>query len=543
MIKLKTLFILGASFLLMASCSDDDDNNGNGDGNGNGNPPVEEGYVAPTYADDYSAMSAWIDRASWNLANVHDPTVEKCGDYYYMYGTDASYGNSHDGHGHFPARRSKDLVNWEFRGMAMAKIPDWVKDTLNNIRGRYGLEPIENPNYGCWAPVVRKVGNKYRMYYSIIIDNFITTGLPNTEKNFEESHSWTERAFIGLMETDDLTNNLWVDKGMVIQSVSDKGTDWSRASLTNWQAYFKYNAIDPTFIIAPDNKQWLIYGSWHSGIVAVEVDPATGKPYQLNEIGDYGTPVARRIADTGNYWYRWQGQEAPEIIYNEETGYYYLFLAYDELAVAYNTRVCRSTNIEGPYYGIDGADISTGANCFPVLTHPYKFNNHSGWVGISHCCVFQDPDTKEWFYSSQGRLPAGTSGNDHSNAIMMGHVRKIKWTSTGWPVVMPERYTNMPQDEITENDLIGTWEHINLVYQAGVQQVATSVTLNADKSASGTISGTWSYDAVKKILKVGSLELHVERELDWEADPRVPTITYAGLSGDGKSSLWGKKVN
>jgi arabinan endo-1,5-alpha-L-arabinosidase len=73
------------------------------------------------------------------------------------------------GHGHFPYRRSKDLINWEFMGMAFKEVPGWVKDSLNNKRGR--MEPplpaIENPSYGPWAPCIRKVDNKYRLYYSI----------------------------------------------------------------------------------------------------------------------------------------------------------------------------------------------------------------------------------------------------------------------------------------------------------------------------------------------------------------------------------------
>src|SRR5665647_3305011 len=77
-------------------------------------------YTAPAYSDDYAALSSWNYNTSWNLANVHDPSVAKCGDYYYMYGTDASYGNALDGHGHFPYRRSKDLVTWDFLGTAMA---------------------------------------------------------------------------------------------------------------------------------------------------------------------------------------------------------------------------------------------------------------------------------------------------------------------------------------------------------------------------------------------------------------------------------------
>src|SRR5699024_7448428 len=78
--------------------------------------PVEPVFPGPTYSDNYTPLSAWASRSQWNLANVHDPTVEKSGEYYYMYGTDASYGNAHEGKGHFPYRRSKDLVNWEFMG-------------------------------------------------------------------------------------------------------------------------------------------------------------------------------------------------------------------------------------------------------------------------------------------------------------------------------------------------------------------------------------------------------------------------------------------
>ncbi|MDR0765696.1 MAG: arabinan endo-1,5-alpha-L-arabinosidase [Odoribacteraceae bacterium] len=498
-------------------------------------------YVPPTYSDDYSrdGITSWNNRSRWNLANVHDPTVEKCGEYYYMYTTDASYGNVHEGRGHFPYRRSRDLVNWEFLGMAMDGAPAWVKDSLNNIRQRLGLAAINNPVLLYWAPVVRRVGDKYRMYYSIPVDNYIGNGLPNTTANFD--NTWTERAFIGLMETDDLATNAWVDKGMVVYSATDRGRDWSRSSLSNWSAYFKWNAIDPSFIIDREGKHWLVYGSWHSGIVALELDPATGLPARplVNDPADFGTRVARRTNSDSN---RWQAQEAPEIVYNPETGYYYLFLAYDELSVAYNTRVCRATSVEGPYYGYNGADVTAGATCLPILTHPYRFNDHSGWVGISHCCVFRDPDDGRWYYASQGRLPENTGGNAYSNAIMMGHVREILWTEDGWPVVMPERYAGVPRESITEGELVGTWENIILSYSAGQQRTASTVVLAADKSASGAITGTWAYDPVTGILSLGTYRLHLRRGLDWEADPRVPTLVYAGIDSRGYS-VWGKKRN
>ena len=125
-----------------------------------------DSWKAPTYPDDYRNIADWSKRSQWNLANVHDPTVVKAEDgYYYMYQTDASYGNAHTQGGHFHCRRSADLVNWEYLGGTMAVAPEWVKTKLNEIRAKQGLDPIANPSYGYWAPCVRKVRNGlYRMY-------------------------------------------------------------------------------------------------------------------------------------------------------------------------------------------------------------------------------------------------------------------------------------------------------------------------------------------------------------------------------------------
>lgn len=494
-------------------------------------------YTAPNYADDYSAIASWDNRAEWNLANVHDPSIVKATDgYYYMYSTDASYGNAHEGHGHFLYRRSKDLVQWEFRGMAMTASPGWIKDSLNSIRASYGLAPINDPSLAFWAPSIKRIGSKYRMYYSVVVDNYIASGKTNTTENFD--NSWTERAFIGLRETDYPANNLWTDKGMVVCSASDKGLDWYRPSLSNWNGYFKYNAIDPSYIITPENEHWLIYGSWHSGIVALQLHPDTGLPidrFDRDDESTWGTPIYTRTRNS-----RWQGSEAPEIVYNEKTGYYYLFLAYDELSVAYNTRVARSKNITGPYVGFDGKEISNGGELYPILTHPYRFSDHSGWVGISHIAVFKDEVTDKWYYASQGRLPENTNGNAYSNAIMMGQIRSLKFTDDGWPVVMPERYAAVPQDAISETDLIGSWEYISLNYQYGVQQSSTTLLLQSDKTTTGALSGNWSYNASDQTLTIGTQKVLVQRELDWEANPRTPTLVFAGLSDTG-ISVWGKK--
>ncbi len=79
-----------------------------------------------------------------------------------------------------------------------------------------------------------------------------------------------------------------------------------------------------------------------------------------------------------------------------------------------------SKNIYGPYLGIDGTDLThTGGDMLPVVTHPYKFNGSYGWVGISHCAVFDDGNGN-WYYASQGRYPENVAGDPYGNALHDG---------------------------------------------------------------------------------------------------------------------------
>ncbi|MFO7370933.1 MAG: arabinan endo-1,5-alpha-L-arabinosidase [Bacteroidales bacterium] len=542
------ILCIGIIALSFESCKDDDEDDPD--------PKPVTSFTIPTYADDYSPIASWVNRSEWNLANVHDPSVAFYNGYYYMYGTDASYGNEALGHGHFQGKRSTDLVNWQWVGGPFYEAPSWVADSLNAIRSRMGLDAIaeDNIQYGYWAPVVRRVivegQDVLRMYYCIVIENYIKTGNP-ISASFDGS--WTERAFIGMCESTDPAGAVWTDKGFVTSSSSDRGLDYYRSSTNDWSGYFYYNAIDPTYIVTPEGKHYLIHGSWHSGFALLQVDATTGKP--LNKLGEpyansaseltarYGVRIGTRTASS-----RWQASEAPEVIYKD--GYYYLFMAYDPLDIPYNTRVVRSANIEGPYLDINGRNFTDGSgDCYPIVTHPYKFNLSYGWVGISHCCIFQKENTGEWYYMSQGRLPENVGGNAYSNAIMMGHVRRIVWcpASPGepdnlWPIALPERYAAVPDfGTITKDSLTGTWEHINLKYTYGIQNSASALNLNADGTMSGALTGNWSYDATKKQLILGDVVVCVEREVDWEATPRRVTFVYAGIAKNQNTTYWGKK--
>ena len=521
-------------------------------------PAVTDGKTIPTFRDDYRSMAGWSSKDQWNLANVHDPSIAYFDGYYYMFNTDASYGNEHlkgPDHVHFPGKRSKDLVNWTYVPGPFSNAPTWVASKLNGIRKSMGLDEIASSNisYGFWAPVIRTVNGKLRMYYCIVVDNYIKSG-KKTSEPFDGS--WTERAFIGMCETTHPETGNWTDYGFVTCSSSDRGKDgWGRSDANNWDAYFAYNAIDPTYIVA-DGKHYLIHGSWHSGFTLLEISPDTGMP--VKSLGDpwadnrdglaskgYGVRIGARNDS------RWQGSEAPEIVYKD--GYFYLFMAYDGLDVPYNTRVVRAQAITGPYYDITGRNFTNArGDCYPIVTHPYKFSQGPGWVGISHCAVFQQEKEGDWFYASQGRFPASAGGNA-PNAVMLGHIRRIVWCPSSaadlddlWPISLPERYAGLTKTPVKADELAGTWEHINLKYDYGKQDASAELTLNADGTLSGALTGSWSFDETRQFLTLTaggkSVVVVVAHEVDWEASPRRETVVYAGTEKSLNSTWWGKKV-
>ncbi len=569
---------------------------------------VASTYYGPSYIDNYVSIASFSSRSKWNLANTHDPTVFKWTDgYYYMFGTDASYGNAHEdytsGGAHFQGKRSKNLIDWEWVPGIMDEAPDWILTKVNAYRSEMGLTEFSSKDdisWGFWAPTARVVTvdgvTKVRMYYSIVLDNYIKTGAANTTANFDGS--WTERAFIGVAESTNPNGgaSAWEDKGFVVCSSSDRGTEYTRSSTSDWNGYFYFNAIDPSYFIDDDDTHWLVYGSWHSGFALVRINPETGKVAAVTG-SDYLTGTVTGDFEMGYPWApngsianpkpeelitqgygtrifsrgttRWQPSEGPELI--KANGYYWLFFANDGLEFPYQTRVVRATSIQGPYYDITGDETTndvtpktnSSTNIYPIVTHPYKFVDADnglgscyGWVGISHCALFQDDDG-DWYYMSQQRLPSDAGGNEYSNAIMMGGIRKIVWAPSGdgsdtWPLALPERYGGIPSSygAVSKAEIIGTWQHINLKYNYATtnstMDVASTLTLNLDGSMTGALSGTWSFSKSAQQLTLTpsngtEVTVVVAREIDWEKNPRVSTIVYAGTQKSLNATYWGKK--
>jgi arabinan endo-1,5-alpha-L-arabinosidase len=243
-------------------------------------------------------QSVSVSDLQGDIRQVHDPTIIKDGDTFYLFSTRAG----------IAVRCSKDLVAWRLCGDVFAHLPGWAVTDVPGLRG-------------IWAPDVSYFNGKYHLYYSA-------------------STFGSNRSSIGLATNQTLDpasdKFKWEDQGKIISSVQTD--DW--------------NAIDPNIVIDEKGEPWLSFGSFWSGIKMRKIDRATGK-LSSNDTRLYPLASRRRSAELPG------AIEAPAIV--RSRGYYYLFVSFDfccrGINSTYNIRVGRSKRVTGPYVDRDGRDM------------------------------------------------------------------------------------------------------------------------------------------------------------------------------------------
>lgn len=225
-----------------------------------------------------------------DIRQVHDPTIIKDADTYYLFSTRAG----------IAIRCSKDLISWRLCGDVFAHLPRWAVQDVPGVRG-------------LWAPDVSYFNGKYHLYYSA-------------------STFGSNRSSIGLVTNQTLDpasdRYRWQDQGKIISSYPSD--DW--------------NAIDPNIVLDEEGQPWLSFGSFWGGIKLRKIDPETGK-LSTRDTTLYSLASRPRTPELPG------AIEAPAII--RKNGYYYLFVSFDfccrGLNSTYNVRVGRSRRVTGPY--------------------------------------------------------------------------------------------------------------------------------------------------------------------------------------------------
>ncbi|MHB8636600.1 MAG: arabinan endo-1,5-alpha-L-arabinosidase [Fimbriimonadaceae bacterium] len=298
---------------------------------------------------------------------IHDPAVIEVGGRYFCFNT---------GPGFCTVRSSPDLMHWKIEGPILPETPAWLRSTSPGHRS-------------IWAPEAVRIGTELRVYYC-------------ASARFGHNESW-----IGVAECRNFDalhpTKGWHDLGLIIGSRD--GQD-------------NFNAIDPSVLIDPNARQWLVFGSYWSGIYSAELDPATGKLKDPSPAGR--TLVATNPADRAN------GIEAPCRIFRD--GYYYLFVNYGLAAQGvkstYRIVVGRSKNPEGPFVDSTGKPMTEGG-------HEDVLSASSPMFGPGGGVEFQD-STGRWlmsFHYYDGRK----FWHGHVWGVPTLQVRELLWTADGWP--------------------------------------------------------------------------------------------------------------
>jgi len=308
-----------------------------------------------------SLIAAWVAASCLVWApgiraqgpRVHDPsTIVRYKGEYWIFNT----GNG------IPSWHSRDLVTWEEGPHVFSAPPDWVRTAVPGQRGAF------------WAPEITRVNGQYYLYYAV--------------SRFGARTSAIGLATNPTLDPSDPDYN-WSDKGIVVQSTEADN----------------YNAIDPSIWVDADDRMWMAFGSFWSGIKLVELDPATG-------LRKGGAPL-HALAHAGQI-------EASYLF--SHGGSYFLFVNWGfccrGVRSTYNIRVGRSDQITGPYLDKNGVDMLAGGGTLFLGTE-------GRYIGPGQTGILQD-ESNEWvsyhFYD----------GNN--NGLPSLGLRKLEWDKDGWPV-------------------------------------------------------------------------------------------------------------
>ncbi|CAM4401685.1 glycoside hydrolase family 43 protein [Paenibacillus tarimensis] len=442
---------------------------------------------------------------SYTNVSVHDPSVIKVDDTFYVFGS------------HLASAKSEDLIEW-------TQVSDIVRTgnpLIPNVHDELSEALSWAETQTLWAAdVIQLADGRYYMYYNACRGDAPLSAMgvaiaDNIEGPYKDA-------------------GIFLKSGMT-EEMSHDGTPYDATKHPN--------AVDPDTFFDKDGKLWMVYGSYSGGIFILEMDPETGFP--LPDQG-YGKKLVG-----GNH----SRIEAPYMQYSPETGYYYLFLSYGGLDSfgGYNIRVARSKTPDGPFLDPQGQDMldSKGAegSVFDDLSiEPYgaklmggyqfeaSDGTTAGYVAPGHNSTYYDEEDGEYFIFFHTRFPDG--GEFHEV-----RVHQFFMNADGWPVVAPYRYSGEKLGSYKENQVRGEYQLINhgKDITADVKEPDT-ITLAKNGKITGDVEGTWKLDGENNAeLTIDGVTYKGKFVQGWSEAEEKELTTFTALSDEGVS-IWGSRI-
>lgn len=463
--------------------------------------------------------------------SVHDPSVLKVGDTYYIYGS------------HMAAAKSDDLLKWKKvadgyspNNPIYGQIYSVADEAFAYAGNRTSAIPTDDGGTHVWAPdvIYNKTTGLYYMYYC-------TTSTWNASNLCYGVSGSPEGPFE------------W--KGALIYSGFDKQTihetnvldvvseDYAVENYINGSKGYNYsdcpNAIDPSVFYDEDGRMWMVYGSWSGGIFLIELDPTTGECIYPeadpeNNVDPY---FGKRLLGGGH-----KSIEGPYILYDAASSYYYLFVSYGTLTAqgGYQIRVFRSETVNGDYVDMNGQTPYEGYNhAYYGLKLSGNYNLPSlplAYMATGHNSALADDDGKLYVvYHTRFN-----SGSEYHSP----RAHQFLVNAEGWPCMLPYQTQGETVSDTgySKEEVLGRYYMINqgTEINAEVAEPVIIYLLKNGKVVGQDVSGTWEMtkDSYYMTLTLGEKVYSGVfcRMLD-EADTEVMTFSAVGYN----ESIWGVK--
>lgn len=442
--------------------------------------------------------------------SVHDPSIIKDGDMYYVFGT------------HGGAAKSSDLMDWEYfvndqigNHTLLGNIPDNLKEVFD-WSGNPKAKDVGG--MGIWAPdvyynedYINPDGSMgaYLMYFSIstgqddgVNEHYRSLIGIAASQNIEGPYDYVDTViYTGFKNEDGLSSYKNTDFNEVFPGATPRNQYFKEKGSYDFDRY--PNAIDPTIVKSHDGKLYMVYGSWNAGAWIIELDPGTGMPLRPDNY-DFDS----KISNVDPYFGKqvsggfWTSGEGPYIRYHEDSGYYHLYITYGGLLQndTYNVRFYRSKNIDGPYEDINGKSAI-------FTSHRDNAKTGNRLLGSFEFLAEQSVNPNASFYGY--RVPGHNSVlyDDNGKDFLITHTRfkdkgeghqvrvhEMFFNEEGWPMIATQRYHN--EDEVVNTgDISGSYLVVRQEQDnSKLSKTSLGISLEKDGTITGQLKGNWIFE-------------------------------------------------
>ena len=482
--------------------------------------------------EDYNPSMDGIKVGSVNArTSCHDPSVIAADGKYYIFGS------------HMAAAYSEDLRGWTHLASGYHSGNKvwgdlWAEGShvFDYAGEKYSFIPTDDGTAHVWAPDViwNPVMGKYMMYYC-------TTSTWNTSNlcfgisdSVEGPYIWQAPLIYSGFEKNT------IDHTDVRQYADENWIKKHHLTLAGGYNYRECpNAIDPTVFFDADGRFWMVYGSWSGGIFLLELDPATGLVLhpEADEAAGIDPYFGKRLLGGGH-----QSIEGPYILYDAESGWYFLFVSYGGLnrTGGYQIRVFRSRTPDGDYEDMNGQRPGRSAHALYGLKLSGNYvlpSVRTAYMATGHNSAFVDEDGKKYIVYHT-RFDNGTEGH-------LPMVKQFGLSEEGWPCMLP--YSTRKEDlpsVFPREEIAGRYYVINQGTAINARIAEPFILyLREDGTVGGeSVSGSWS-------LSDGSVFLHLTLDdASWSGiicrmlDDAGTDVTVFSLAGQNES-VWGVRYD